>query len=88
MAFSDDVSAWTAAAASLHEHTVSDDLARDAGHSAAMLMSGSGFLDAPLEVLQMFTNLLDAGYAQALRDVRDGKYDLDITGWRPELAGP
>lgn len=47
-----------------------------------MLMSGSGFLDAPTPVLEMFTQLLEAGYAQALRDVRDGKYDADLTAWR------
>jgi hypothetical protein len=85
----DDVSTWTTAASNLHELSVPDDLARDAEHAAAMLMSGSGFRDAPMEVLRMFSQLLEAGYAKALQDVRDGDYDLDLVEWRgPELADP
>lgn len=83
MAYTDaDVAEWITAAATLHENTMTDELARDVRHAGAMLMSGSGFLDAPTPVLEMFTQLLEAGYAQALRDVRDGKYDADITAWR------
>jgi hypothetical protein len=79
----DDISRWTTAATSLHENTVSNEFARHARHAAVMLMSDSGFLDAPAEVTQMFTHLIEAGYAQALRDVCDGDYD-DIAELRPE----
>jgi hypothetical protein len=54
----DDVTTWTTAASNLHEHTVSAELARDAWHAAAMLMSGSGLLDA-----------VGAGYSATSRDL-------------------
>ncbi|WP_329244391.1 hypothetical protein OG417_47720 [Actinoallomurus sp. NBC_01490] len=83
MAFTDDISGWIRATASLHKSTVSDEFARDAGRAAETLVDGSGLRDAPAEVMRMFTRLIEVGYAQALRDVRDGEYD-DGIGERPE----
>lgn len=87
MAFSDDdVRAWVDLAARMYEITVPDELARRTQHAAANLMSASGFLDAPSEVMEMFDNFIEVGYAQALRDVEDGYYDDEIIEWRPDLA--
>jgi hypothetical protein len=83
MALNDDITGWISATASLHERTVSEEFARDVRRAAAALVDGSGLRDAPAQVVQVFTRLIEVGYAQALRDVRDGEYD-DGTGERPE----
>jgi hypothetical protein len=44
-----------------------------------MLCSALGFQDAPIEVLRMMSNAMEIGYASALADMRDGKYDGEIT---------
>lgn len=51
---------------------------RPAGEAAANLMSESGLLDAPSEVLRMLTDAIEVGYAAALTEVRDGLHD-DLT---------
>ncbi|HEV7934911.1 MAG TPA: hypothetical protein VGP70_21695 [Actinomadura sp.] len=54
-----------------------------AREAAANLMSGSGFMDAPYDVLRMLTNAIEVGYAAALRAVEDGEYDDKIQNeWR------
>jgi hypothetical protein len=71
----------------LHIATVPDEHARAAGHAAASLCSGAGadLLYAPPSLQQLITEALEVGYATALRDVREGNFDDDIQGWRPEL---
>lgn len=69
----------------LHLATVRDEDARAASEAAANLHSGSGYLHAPMEVLEAFSRAIEIGYAAALQDVRQGKLDMDIQGWRPEL---
>ncbi|MFI9585584.1 hypothetical protein ACIHCQ_27910 [Streptomyces sp. NPDC052236] len=69
----------------LHIATVRDEDARAASEAAANLHSGSGYLDAPMEVLEAFSRAIEIGYAAALQDVRQGKFDTDIAEWRPEL---
>jgi hypothetical protein len=57
-----------------------------AREASANLMSGSGFLDAPYEVLRMLTNAIEVGYAAALKAVEDGEYDDRIRyEWRAEM---
>ena len=77
-----EVAAWTAAARVISENAADGEVERDAANAAATIMSGSGFLDAPQAILEMFAQLIGAGYARALRDVRDGRYDADIAAWR------
>ncbi|MEV4436858.1 hypothetical protein [Streptomyces sp. NPDC049585] len=69
----------------LHAATVRDEDVRLASEAAADLHSGSGYLCAPTEVLEAFTRALEAGYAAALQDMRRGKLDAEIQGWRPAL---
>lgn len=66
----------------VYENAIDGELARTTGNAAANIMSASGFLDAPREILDMFTQLIESGYAHALRDVREGRYDVDIAAWR------
>jgi hypothetical protein len=69
----------------LHLATVRDEDARAASEAAANLHSGSGYLHAPMEVLEAFSRAIEIGYAAALQDVRQGHLDMDIQAWRPEL---
>ncbi|MFE5868759.1 hypothetical protein ACFQ6V_08905 [Streptomyces roseifaciens] len=71
--------------ANLHIATVRDEDARVASEAAANLCSGTGFLNAPMEVLQMFAQAIEVGYAAALHDVRDGAFDERVRDWRPDL---
>ncbi len=59
---------------------------RAAEEATANLLSGFGYQDAPMHVLQMFSHAIEIGYATALRHVRDGHFDDDIRQWRPDLA--
>lgn len=45
---------------------------RAAGEVAANLMSGSGLLYAPSEILNMLREAMEIGYAAALKSVEDG----------------
>ncbi|CNF01156.1 Uncharacterised protein [Mycobacterium tuberculosis] len=47
-----------------HEHA--------AGEAAASLMSGSGLLYVPPEILRMLRQAIEIGYAAALKSVEDG----------------
>jgi hypothetical protein len=49
------------------------------------LWSEFGYLNAPLEVLQMFHQAIEVGYMTALQDVRGGSFDTEIAMWRPGL---
>lgn len=60
---------------------------RTAGQASTNLMSGSGLLYVPTEVIQMLTQAIEVGYATALKAVRDGNHDEDIRHWRPDLSG-
>lgn len=77
-----EVSSWVETARMIHENAVEDTIARATSNAAANIMSASGFLDARREILTMFDQLIEAGYAHALRDVRDGRYDTEIESWR------
>jgi hypothetical protein len=35
----------------------------------------------------IITEAIEAGYAQALGDIQDGRLDGEIAAWRPGLAG-
>ncbi|GGU53460.1 hypothetical protein GCM10010211_17740 [Streptomyces albospinus] len=59
--------------------------ARAASEAAANLCSGSGYVYAPTELVEAFTRAIEVGYAAALSAVRDGEFDEDIRGWRPQL---
>jgi hypothetical protein len=81
----EQVNEWVEAIAALHANTVRDEDARPAYEAAANILSGYGYQNAPLEVLQMFTNAIEIGYVAALRDIRDGRLDNELEGWRPDL---
>ncbi|WP_196943088.1 hypothetical protein [Streptomyces sclerotialus] len=66
----------------LHIATVPAQDARAVSEAAANLHSGSGYLNAPMEVLEAFSRAIEIGYAAALQDVRRGKFDIDIQEWR------
>jgi hypothetical protein len=77
MAYGDDaLSAWTTFALTVYEGTVPDEFACSAADAVAKRMvdrmAGLGFR-APAAALRMFTDLPEAGYAQALVDVRDAR---------------
>ncbi|NGO76762.1 hypothetical protein G6045_13960 [Streptomyces sp. YC504] len=73
------------AVADLHIATVDGKDERAASNAAANLISGSGYLYAPTEVLEAFSRAVEIGYAAALRAVRQGEHDEDIREWRPDL---
>lgn len=82
-----EVNSWLSAIANLYHGGSWDPAdARAAGHAVAYLWSEYGFLSAPLEVLQMFSQAMEIGYMTALEDVRRGSFDAEIAMWRPDLA--
>jgi hypothetical protein len=88
MAYTDEeVESWITDVSVLHSNSP-DEFIHAAEEAAANLLSGSGawFLDVPTEVQTMISQLIQAGYAQALCDVRDGEFDDEVAAWRSELA--
>lgn len=82
----DDINDWVQAIATLHDTVATDPGDQAAAHEAtANLWSGFGYQDAPGDVLRMFCQAIEIGYMTALRDVRDGDFDDQITEWRPDL---
>ncbi|MFC4948289.1 hypothetical protein [Pseudonocardia sp. GCM10023141] len=79
------INGWIEAVAVLHEQTVRSEDAQEASTAAASAWSGSGYLDAPAEVMEMLTQAVEIGYATALDDLRSGRLDDAIREWRPEL---
>ncbi|MEU4449839.1 hypothetical protein AB0F44_00830 [Nocardioides sp. NPDC023903] len=69
----------------LYAATVHDEDVRAASEAAANLASGSGYLNAPTELIEAFTQAIEVGYAAALSDIRRGDLDSKIEGWRPDL---
>ncbi|GAA0965533.1 hypothetical protein GCM10009550_65950 [Actinocorallia libanotica] len=61
---------------------------RQAGHAAAMLLSGSGIIGtrATGEMIELIEQAIQLGYAAALKDVENGVLDDDVLQWRPDLA--
>jgi hypothetical protein len=82
----DDIRGWVDAVASLHHNAVHDQDARAAADAAANLWSGLGFRDAPTDILEMLVQAIEAGYATALHDLRDGGLDEAVRAWRPDLT--
>ena len=80
-----DLSSWAAATAGVHEVVVPAQDACAAAEAAARLWSEFGFHHAPTPVLEMLVQAIEAGYATALRDIRDGRLDGEIRMWRPDL---
>ncbi|WP_018784348.1 hypothetical protein [Micromonospora sp. CNB394] len=73
-----DVDEWVEMIARLHDNTATDlGDEREAERAVAMLWSGFGYLDAPLDVLRMFVQAIEVGYMAALADVRDGKVTVE-----------
>jgi hypothetical protein len=82
-----EIDDWVEAIANLHDYVTRDPAdARTAEQAVANLWSGYGYQDAPMRVLTMFVQAIEIGYAAALRDVREGKFDSEIQMWRPDLA--
>ena len=83
----DDINDWVQGIATLHD-TVATEPEDEAAarEAAANLWSGFGYQDAPGDVLRMFSQAIAIGYMIALRDVRDGDFDYQITEWRPDLG--
>ncbi len=81
------VDEWVDAITNLHAIALRDDAAhRIAYEAVANLWSGFGYQDAPPQVQQMLINALEAGYATALSNLRDGDLDDEIREWRPDLV--
>ncbi len=81
-----EVDTWVNAIETLYGQEVpGGSLGRDAEHSIAMLMSGYGFQDAPIQVLRMMGHAMEIGYVRAINDVERGQFDDDIRMWRPDL---
>jgi hypothetical protein len=86
-ASADDINDWVQAIATLHDTVATEPEDEAAAHEAAAnLWSGFGYQDAPGDVLRMFSQAIEIGYLIALRDVRDGDFDDQITEWRPDLG--
>lgn len=62
----------------LHSNAVHSEDASTVAEAAANELSGWGYRDAPFEVLCMIVEAFQAGYAVALRDLRDGDLDDEI----------
>lgn len=82
----DDIRSWVDAVTTLHNKAVHDQDARAAAEAAANLWSGFGFLDAPTAILDMLVQAIEAGYATALHDLRDGRLDDASRAWRSNLT--
>jgi hypothetical protein len=83
-----EVRSWCQAVEQLNDEAIRHTHSRwDVEHAAATEMTRWGFASAPLPVLRMMTQAVEAGYAYALRDVREGKYDDEIAAWRPRITG-
>lgn len=82
-----EVDEWIDAVRRMHYGELSDpDCWEPAARAAVNLMSGCGVIDAPRDVLKMIRQAIETGYAKALEDVRDGRFDGQIQMWRPDLT--
>jgi hypothetical protein len=83
----EDVEEWSRAMSALWGNEVDGTgHERAASEAAANLMSSSGLLYVPSEVLSMLTQAIEVGYANALRAVENGDYDGEIRhSWRTDL---
>lgn len=73
-----DLAKWERSVSDLRYHGIPCDPAdeREADHGSAMLMSGwGGWMDMPGPIATLVNRAMEAGYLQALTDVRDGKVD-------------
>ncbi|HKE65919.1 MAG TPA: hypothetical protein VKB59_14890 [Micromonosporaceae bacterium] len=78
-----EVSTWCSAVDQLHDYAIRRAFSRrDVEHAVGAEISRWGFVGAPMPVLLMMTRAIEAGYAFALRDVREGRYDREIAQWR------
>jgi hypothetical protein len=74
----DQLQEWEQSVSDLRHHGIACDPADEpeADHGAAMLMSGwGGWMDMPTPIAGLVNRAIEAGYLQALTDVRDGKID-------------
>lgn len=86
-ASADDLARWADAIGQLHFNTSADPGdERAADRAVANLWSGFGFRDGPPEVVQLVLQAIEVGYLAALRDVRDGQFDTELSTWRPDLG--
>ncbi|MFF5265413.1 hypothetical protein ACFY4C_41575 [Actinomadura viridis] len=80
------VDEWVKAIETLRENTAArPEDSRKAYEAAANLWSAYGYNDAPEPVIEMLCNAIETGYAQALKDLRDGKLDNEVSNWRSDL---
>jgi hypothetical protein len=79
----EDVDDWCHAVADLNDTALqAAHSTHDITHRVALEMSGWGYMDAPTKVIYMIRDAIEAGYAFALRDVREGHHDEQIDLWR------
>ena len=64
-----------------------DEVAAQSSLADVDLLDGCGCLIAPPPVQELFTQLMEIGYMMALRDVRDGGFDVELASWRPDICG-
>jgi hypothetical protein len=75
----DELDTWIQAISDLRDSVMMDPADETAAQgSVANLWSGFGYTDAPAPVLQMLINAIEAGYATALRDMREGRLDDEV----------
>lgn len=72
----------------MHSITVDAEYARAAHEAMTNLCSGAGYalLYAPEEIRKLVEQAIEVGYATALKDVADGRFDDEVRQWRPGLA--
>lgn len=82
----EEIDGWTSAINQLYDYVAHEPGdARLADEGIGRLWSGFGYREAPPEIIELMIRALETGYAAALRDVRDGRLDNEVSGWRPDL---
>ena len=78
-----EVGSWCDAIDQFHDYAIRHAHSRrEVEHAVGLEMARWGYMSAPMPVLLMMSRAVEAGYAFALRDVREGKYDREISRWR------
>jgi hypothetical protein len=72
----DDVQTWRQVVESMHFDAVDDHDLRAVDEGAADISSGAGLFNTlPEPIARLLLQAVEAGYGQALRDVRGGRVD-------------
>ncbi|OPC82197.1 hypothetical protein B4N89_15755 [Embleya scabrispora] len=72
----------------MHSGSVDAEHAEATHEAMANLCSGAGYalLHVPDKIRKLVGQALEVGYATALRDVADGRFDDEVRQWRPDLV--